>query len=137
MKQFAVVIPAYKPEEPCKLIIEEAISAGFSRIIVVNDGSGADYEGFFDELEKLPQVTLLTHAVNQGKGRALKTVFHYILNEQLPIEAIITADADGQHLVSDMVRIADELEASPNHVVLGARDFSQPNIPFRSRFGNR
>ncbi|RLJ86390.1 bifunctional glycosyltransferase family 2/GtrA family protein [Planococcus citreus] len=137
MKQFAIVIPAYKPEEPCKLTIEEAISAGFSRIIVVNDGSGPAYKGFFDELEKLPEVTLLTHAVNQGKGRALKTVFHYILNHQLPIEAIITADADGQHMVSDMVKIANELEASPNHVVLGARDFSQPNIPFRSRFGNR
>lgn len=137
MKPYAIVIPAYKPEEPCKRTIEEAISAGFSRIIVVNDGSGPTYESFFKEIEKLPQVTLLTHAVNQGKGRALKTVFHYILNHQLPIEAIITADADGQHLVSDMVKIAHELKASPNHVVLGARDFKQPGIPFRSRFGNR
>ncbi|MGM0898889.1 MAG: glycosyltransferase [Bacillota bacterium] len=137
MKQYAIVIPAYKPEKPCKLTIEEAIAAGFSRVIVVNDGSGPEYEGFFDELEKISEVTLLHHAVNQGKGRALKTVFHHILNQKLPIEAIITADADGQHLVSDMVKIADELEASPNHVVLGARDFTQPDIPFRSRFGNR
>lgn len=137
MEQFAIVIPAYKPDEPCKRIIEEALSAGFSRVIVVNDGSGPAFEGLFGELEKLPQVTLLHHAVNQGKGRALKTAFHYILNHQLPIEAIITADADGQHLVSDMAKIADEMKASPNHVVLGARDFSKPGIPFRSRFGNR
>lgn len=137
MKQFALVIPAYKPEETCKFTIEEAIEAGFSRVIVVNDGSGPGFEGFFDEISKIPQVTLLHHAINQGKGRALKTVFHHILNHQLPIEAIVTADADGQHLVSDMVKITKELEASPNHVVLGARDFSKSDIPFRSRFGNR
>lgn len=137
MEQFALVIPAYKPGDSCKKTIEEAIESGFSRIIVVDDGSGSAYKAFFDTIQEIPEVTLLHHAVNQGKGRALKTVFHYILNHNLPIEAIITADADGQHLVSDMLKIAEELEASPNHVVLGARDFSKPDIPFRSRFGNR
>ncbi|MFC4711434.1 GtrA family protein [Planococcus dechangensis] len=137
MEQFALVIPAYKPEETCKLTIEEAIKAGFSRVIVVNDGSGPAFEGFFDEISEFPEVTLLHHAINQGKGRALKTVFHHILNHKLPIDAIVTADADGQHLVTDMVKITKELEASPNHVVLGARDFSKADIPFRSRFGNR
>lgn len=137
MKQYALVIPAYKPEETCKQTIQDAIAAGFSQVIVINDGSGPEYEEFFEELESIPEVILLRHAINQGKGRALKTAFHYILNRKLPIEAIVTADADGQHLVSDMVKITEELKASPNHVVLGARDFSQPDIPLRSRFGNR
>lgn len=137
LKKFAVVIPAYKPDHKCKNVIDDIFQAGFQRIIVVDDGSGEEYAGFFESLSPIPEVTVLRHAANQGKGRALKTAFHYILNQKLPYEAIITADADGQHLVSDMLKVGQQLEKTPAHVVLGARDFSQKEVPFRSRFGNR
>ncbi|MGK7378947.1 GtrA family protein [Planococcus sp. 1R117A] len=137
MKQFAVIIPAYKPDTKCGSLIKEILAAGFQKIIVIDDGSGPEYAGFFETLSPIPEVTVLRHAVNQGKGRALKTSFHYILNHQLSYDAVITVDADGQHLVSDMVKIARKLAELPGHVVLGARDFSQKHVPFRSRFGNR
>lgn len=137
MKQFAIVIPAYKPDERCRNLISDILAAGFPEVIVIDDGSGPAYREVFDSLSALPEVTLLRHAANQGKGRALKTAFHYILNNKLPYEAIITADADGQHLISDMLKIAHELAEEPHHVVLGARDFTQKDVPFRSRFGNR
>lgn len=137
MEQIAVVIPAYKPGSDCLELIQDILAAGFPHIIVIDDGSGPAYAGFFESLLSIPQATLLRHAANQGKGRALKTAFHYILNEQLPFDAIITADADGQHLVSDMIKLSREMAEEPNHVVLGARDFSHKEVPFRSRFGNR
>ncbi len=137
MQQIAVVIPAYKPGNDCLDFIQDILAAGFPHIIVVDDGSGPAYSSFFDSLISTPEITVLSHAANQGKGRALKTAFHYILNEKLPYEAIITADADGQHLVSDMIKLSREMTEEPNHVVLGARDFSQKKVPFRSRFGNR
>ncbi len=137
MKQIAVVIPAYKPGNDCLDFIQEILAADFPHIIVVDDGSGPAYADFFASLVPTPKVTVLRHAANQGKGRALKTAFHYILNEELPFEAIITADADGQHLVSDMIKLSREMTEEPNHVVLGSRDFSQKKVPFRSRFGNR
>lgn len=137
MKKFAVIIPAYKPDQKCEKLINEILTAGFQRIIVVDDGSGTEYAAFFDSLIPMPEVTVLRHAANQGKGRALKTAFHYILNQNLPYEAVITVDADGQHLVSDMLKIAQQLEQTPDHLVLGVRDFTHKNVPFRSRFGNR
>lgn len=137
MQQIAVVIPAYKPGNDCLDFIQDILAAGFPHIIVVDDGSGPAYSSFFDSLISTPKITVLRHAANQGKGRALKTAFHYILNEKLPYEAIITADADGQHLVSDMIKLRQEMTEEPNHVVLGARDFSQKKVPLRSRFGNR
>lgn len=137
VKQFAIVIPAYKPDEKCRNTIHEILTAGFQRIIIVDDGSGPEYTDFFESLKPISEVTVLRHAANQGKGRALKTAFHYILNQKLPYEAIITADADGQHLASDMLKIGRQLEKSPQHVVLGARDFTKKDVPFRSRFGNR
>lgn len=137
MKQFAIVIPAYKPDQKCSKTINDILAAGFQRIIVVNDGSGPEYTDFFESISPIPEVTVLHHAANQGKGRALKTAFHYILNEKLPYQAIITADADGQHLASDMLKIAQRMEKNPDDVVLGVRDFSKKDVPFRSRFGNR
>lgn len=137
MKQFAIIIPAYKPDHKCEKLINEILAAGFQRIIVVDDGSGTEYASFFESLVPLPEVTVLRHAANQGKGRALKTAFHYILNQNLTYEAVITADADGQHLVADMLKIAKQLSDTPDHFVMGVRDFAQKDVPFRSRFGNR
>ncbi|RNF39203.1 bifunctional glycosyltransferase family 2/GtrA family protein [Planococcus salinus] len=137
MKQVAIIIPAYKPDQKCHTTINDILTAGFQRVIVVDDGSGPEYADFFESISPIPEVTVLRHAANQGKGRALKTAFHYILNHQLPIQAVITADADGQHLASDMLKIARQMKENPDDVVLGARDFSQKDVPFRSRFGNK
>lgn len=136
MNQFAIIIPAYKPDQKCINTIEEILKAGFQCVIVVDDGSGPDYAGIFDVLHSISEVTVLKHAANQGKGRALKTAFHYILNQEIPYEAVITADADGQHLVSDMLKVSQQLEKTPGKVILGARNFKEKHVPFRSRFGN-
>ncbi|WP_088009181.1 bifunctional glycosyltransferase family 2/GtrA family protein [Indiicoccus explosivorum] len=136
MEQIAIIIPSYRPDEKCGRTVRGLADAGFSRIIVIDDGSGPEYEEIFSSIRELPEVTLLRHAVNQGKGRALKTAFHYILNGQLPLKAVITADADGQHLVPDIMEIARQLTETEDRLILGARDFSQKHVPFRSRFGN-
>lgn len=137
MKQIAIIIPAYKPDNKCRELIDDIIKANFPSIIVIDDGSGPEFQSFFQSISLLPQVTLLRHAVNQGKGRALKTAFHYILNKSLHYQAVITVDADGQHLVSDMVKVAERVSREKNAVVLGNRDFSKKEVPFRSLFGNR
>jgi hypothetical protein len=48
---------------------------------------------------------------------------------------VVTADADGQHDVDDILKVAGETEANPTALVLGARDFSK-KIPLRSKLGN-
>ncbi|KAA0956492.1 glycosyltransferase [Planococcus kocurii] len=137
MEQFAIIIPAYKPDQKCLNVVQQIIEAGFQNIIVVDDGSGKEYSTIFKSLELHKEITVVSHAVNQGKGRALKTAFHYILTKKLPFKAVITADADGQHSANDMVKLAQYLLKTPDQVVLGVRDFTGKNIPFRSRFGNR
>ncbi|QHJ69351.1 bifunctional glycosyltransferase family 2/GtrA family protein [Planococcus halotolerans] len=137
MNQFAIIIPAYKPDQKCLNTVEKIINEGFERIIVVDDGSGKEHAHIFISLEEHKEVTVLRHADNQGKGRALKTAFQYILTNKFPFDAVITADADGQHLASDMVKLSKKMQETPDKVVLGARDFSKKDIPFRSRFGNR
>ncbi|HET9099889.1 MAG TPA: bifunctional glycosyltransferase family 2/GtrA family protein [Acidobacteriaceae bacterium] len=131
----AVLIPARRMETGLEPMVRALSDTGFEAIVIVNDGMTATDDLAFANLIAIPRVHLLRHAVNLGKGRALKTGLNYLLNEFPDVTAVVTADADGQHSVTDIVRIARELLAKPRSVVLGCRAFSG-EVPFRSRFGN-
>ncbi len=75
------------------------------------------------------------HYVNLGKGAALKTGMHYLSNHFKDLSGVVHADADGQHLVIDILRVAEELRAHSAALVLGSRDFPK-GVPLRSRLGN-
>ena len=79
---FTLIIPSLDPDEKLSQTVFACIAAGIDDIILVDDGSSKDNRHFFTELETaLPQVTLLTHEKNLGKGAALKTAFTYFLKE--------------------------------------------------------
>jgi len=126
---YVVIIPALNPTKTLADLVSELLPA---RVVVVNDGSGSEYDGVFAALN----CVVLTHARNKGKGDALKTGIRYALDAYPDAVGIVTADADGQHSASDIKKIAAHL-ASANSVVLGVRDFEQKGTPFKSRLGNR
>ncbi|WP_431029908.1 glycosyltransferase [Lysinibacillus sp. LZ02] len=134
MKEVGIIMPAYQPDEKTIRVIEELRHVHEGPIIIVNDGSDASY--IFNKLATFPEVTVLHHAMNQGKGRALKTAFHYVLNERPDLRSIVTIDADGQHLTKDIIKLIQSLHETADALLLGVRNFSQKHIPFRSKFGN-
>lgn len=132
-----VVIPAYEPDEKLIHLVEELAEAKLTPVVVVNDGSaGKQYREIFDALGQ-EGVVVLHHAVNMGKGRALKTAFNYCLNEYEDLVGVVTADSDGQHTAGDIKKCIDELAGDENALVLGSRDFDESGIPARSVFGNK
>ena len=126
------LIPAYEPQEGL-IGIAAALKAQDFIVVVVDDGSGPEYEEVFSRLEK--GIVVLSHAVNQGKGRALKTGLSYIKTCFGSHCVVVTVDADGQHSVEDALRVCEVAAMYPGELVLGARTF-EGEIPFRSRFGN-
>lgn len=74
---FLIVIPAYKPVEKLLQIIDDIQTTMETQIIVVLDGE-ADKE--IDAALRKKEVIVLKHAINLGKGSALKTAFNYILS---------------------------------------------------------
>ena len=130
----SILIPAYKPDEKMIALIRELMDAGFSRILVIDDGSGSEYAHVFAEAEQLG-CRILTHAINMGKGRALKTGINEAIISGDASYGIITADADGQHITSDIVRIAEAMQQNPEAMVLGVRRFVG-QVPLRNRIGN-
>ena len=132
-----LIIPAYQPGPSLIDLLEELTEASFQQIFVVNDGSDPACTAIFDRAARLPRVTVLTHALNMGKGAALKTGINRALVDFPDASGIVTADADGQHAPADIRRVARLLDERPDHLILGVRDFSSSDVPFRSRAGNR
>ena len=136
--ELCVLIPSLEPDDRLPQYVDSLLAAGFGQILVVNDGSGPEYDPIFDSIAARERCHVLRHEVNRGKGQALRTGVQYI-RDHTAFAGVITADADGQHIAADTLKLADRLTADQKELLLGSRDFSRrnKNIPGRSRFGNR
>ncbi|MDO5519919.1 MAG: bifunctional glycosyltransferase family 2/GtrA family protein [bacterium] len=129
-----IVIPAYNPTKQLVRLIKQLKAETDQPIIVVNDGSTKETIPYFQEIEH--EVTILTHPANQGKGEALKTALLYVYLHFDSSYGTVTADADGQHTVNDILRVSKELMENPETLILGCRKF-EGKVPFRSKLGNQ
>lgn len=131
----SVIVPALNPSEQLVYIVKKCIKLGLNQIIVINDGSSQEYQHTFDILIKIG-VLVIHHSANRGKGAALKSGIQAVSKYFPDTTSIITADADGQHSPEDILKVAQAAASYPDALILGVRNLSCKNIPFRSRFGN-
>ncbi|MBS4201331.1 glycosyltransferase family 2 protein [Bacillus sp. FJAT-49732] len=137
MNKCAIVIPALNPTEDLLPYVQSLLKEGFTQIIVVNDGSYEELTPIFTHMSRIEECKVLTHPINKGKGRALKTAFHYLLKHYHSFSGVITVDADGQHSIEDVCKIAKKLTSIDEGLILGVRDFNDADVPARSILGNR
>src|SRR5712692_10091094 len=130
-----ILIPAYKPGDALLNVVDELLRLGTHPIVLVDDGSGPEFTETFRRIALNPRVHLVPHAVNLGKGAALKTGMNYALVHFPDACGVVTADADGQHQPADVLRVAAKLQANPGALVMGVRAFAG-DVPLRSRIGN-
>jgi len=131
----ALLIPAFKPPPNLPNLLTAIRENSDIPIVVVDDGSGSDFAATFDGSRSIPNVTVLSNAVNLGKGATLKHGINFLLVKCPELKGIVTADADGQHRPIDIVAVAVTLREDPARLVLGARNLG-PGTPLRSRLGN-
>ena len=132
-----VLIPSLEPDDRLPAYVKRLLDAGFGHVVVVDDGSGESFRPVFDAIAEMENAVVLRHEVNRGKGCGLKTGYRWIMEHLPEVSGVITADADGQHTVEDCTRLAEKLEDGQQALYLGSRDFSLPNVPTKSRNGNR
>ena len=70
LSDISVVLPSLDPDTKLLSVIDGLIEYGFTDIILINDGSKAENLHYFEEAAQHPQVHLLHHEVNRGKGAA-------------------------------------------------------------------
>lgn len=134
-EKLIVIIPAYEP--PREFIDYAKEVASFAgALVVVNDGSGREYDAVFEEIERIENVVYLTYETNRGKGFALKHAFKYCSERYGDDFVCVSADCDGQHKIKDIKRVAHMAFEHPTSLVLGSRNFELPNVPQKSKIGN-
>ncbi|MCQ2417763.1 MAG: bifunctional glycosyltransferase family 2/GtrA family protein [Oscillospiraceae bacterium] len=132
-----VVIPSLDPDKRLIEVIKNVQEKGFSDILLVDDGSAPENQHFFDEGAALG-CHVLHHEGNKGKGRALKTAFEWFMAERKDALGVVTIDGDNQHHADDIAACTEVmLQQKKDSLVLGVRDFDQPNVPPKSKFGNK
>lgn len=133
MHEAIVLLPVYQPGGHLPTLLSDLREAAPGcRAVIVDDGSGPAAGAVLQQAENLGG-TVLRHPANRGKGIALKTGFRYAA-ERHPGLDVICADADGQHSVADILRVAERVRAT-GHTVLGVRRLAE-DVPLRSRVGN-
>ena len=132
----SVIIPSLNPDDKLIKVVDSLIEYGFEDIILVNDGSDQAHMEEFNYLEKYSECQVLTHEVNKGKGRALKTAFDFCIANRLDIDGVVTVDGDNQHKAKDIFNCVKAMKENENNIILGVRDFKGENVPAKSRIGN-
>lgn len=130
-----VLIPSLNPDETLLTVVENIRAQGFGRFVIVDDGSRAESQHIFETLAGRG-CDVARHAVNLGKGRALKTGFNYILNHLPDAEGVVTCDADGQHEPAAIRATAEAVLTHPNEMILAVRRFFEARVPWRNLAGN-
>ena len=138
MNKPIIIIPAYQPDQELSTLVKELTCDPEQKIIVVDDGSTGASRDIIDSIEKNNnQVEVLRHAINLGKGQALKTGFnHFLVKYAKDFIGVITVDADGQHNVKDVIKVSKGLQDHPDALILGSRKLEH-NVPLKRLLGNK
>lgn len=132
----ALLIPIYEPTEKCISFLASFSPDEFDRFLVIDDGSGRDFQWIFEKIKEKSPFEVLSYPENHGKGYALKTGVSYLMEKDPNLDFILTSDGDGQHLKKDILHIRDVALSHPKELVLGVRDLNAHEIPKKSKIGN-
>ena len=135
-----LLIPIYNPPQIFQILLRNINNLKFIfKFIVVNDGSSKIIaNSIFKEFQHDSKIKILNHEKNLGKGEALKTGFKYIQKFSNQKDFVFCIDGDGQHSISDLIKIYDFLINNQNYkIIFGVRNFSFSKTPFRSFLGNK
>ena len=130
----ALIIPIYQPTDLVLPFLSKFKKEDFDYFVVVDDGSGKDFDDSFLAVKELGLFALLRLEKNKGKGKAMKAALSYLIKKDPELGGIVTADGDGQHAYEDILKIRDELIAHPDSLILGTR--KRAEMPPHSQNGS-
>lgn len=126
-----VIIPTYNNEKTLADVIENVLTY-ITDVIVVNDGSTDNTPAL---LRNYPNLHVITHPANKGKGTALKNGLSHA--KAAGYRYAITIDSDGQHFASDIPAFIEAIEKEPDALLVGARNLTSDNMPGKNTFANK
>jgi len=128
-----VVIPVYNHERAIGAVLEGVAAHGL-HVFLIDDGCSEACARELQRLSERPDVTLLRHSQNRGKGAAVLTGFRAAHEKRFT--HALQVDADGQHTLADIRRFVEEARAYPHSVICGypVFDASIPRVRYYGRY---
>ena len=125
-----VCVPAYNEEKNIEQTINK-IKQFADKIIICDDGST---DKTFS-ISKTLGVDVIRHEKNLGKGAALRSLFEY--TKSIDADVIVTIDADGQFLPSEIPKLIYPILNDGYDLVIGYRFDENDEMPRYRKFGNK
>ena len=126
----AALIPCYFEEKRIAEVARRTL-AQLDQVLVVDDGSTDGTEA----QARSSGAEVIRHAVNQGKGGAIKTGLK-ALSGRDSVEYILILDGDGQHLPEEIPRFLEEAIRSGAHMLVGSRMTDLERMPLVRKLTN-
>jgi hypothetical protein len=128
--KIAILVPAYNEAENIGVVLDQMpaeVCGVRTEILVVDDGSRDGTGDVASEHGAL----VARHVTNRGGGAALRT--GYRLMVEAGAEIVVTLDADGQHLPSEMPRLVEPVLSGEVDVAHGSRVLGHADRNTRAR----
>ncbi|MBF0267944.1 MAG: glycosyltransferase family 2 protein [Alphaproteobacteria bacterium] len=121
MRKLSIVIPCYNEEATLEAIVQRVFAADVSgmerELLIVDDGSRDRSVAIAKQLAaKHPEIRVLEHGANQGKGAALRTGF-----AQASGDVVLVQDADLEYNPAEYPRLLKPILDGRADVVFGSR----------------
>ncbi len=130
-KNIVVIIPAYNEERFIGSVVLQ-VNRYADTVIVVDDGSSDRTAEIASEAGAL----VVRHPKNKGKGEALNTGFEKAL--ELEPDVVVTIDADGQHVPSELPILISPIVNGEADLVIGSRYLEdRSDVPKHRVWGHR
>jgi len=129
MMRIAAAIPAFQAAASVADVVRRT-RAVIEEVLVVDDGS-TDGTG---DAARGAGADVVAHPANRGKGAALVTAFRTLFGRGC--DAVVTVDADGQHLPEEIPRLLEAARGGAD-LVLGTRDHLFAEMVAARRVANR
>lgn len=133
--KLSIVIPAYNEKNTIRAIVDRVRATPFEKeLIIVDDCSKDGTRDILRELEREPDIRVIYHEVNQGKGAALRTGFTHARGD-----IVIVQDADLEYDPAEYGALIDPIVTDKADVVYGSRFLGGPHrvLYFWHSIGNR
>ena len=119
MNTLTIIIPYYNELNLISEVLQKVMNLPIPKEVILVDDSSTDGSAQFLDTKisrQYPDIKIISHARNRGKGAAIRTGL-----EQTTGDLVVIQDADLEYDPNDLIRIYKAFEDPNTHVVYGSR----------------